>query len=106
MEVRDHDPGDFCRVDAACLHVVEEFAGSGLHLATRAGIEEHKIAAGVYEQRCERDRDKLVRQPSRLQRTLHIVQAGVFYEGRIVWLLPDAVIDGGALECTDLVFVE
>ena len=39
-----------------------QLAGGRLHLAAGAGIEQHDVAAGVDDQRRERDRDELVRQ--------------------------------------------
>ena len=49
---------------------------------------------------------KSVGQPRLCQRRLGVFDRGVLDEGRIVRLAPDAVIDGGDLDRSDLVFVE
>src|SRR5205085_11449514 len=98
--------GDLARVQSRFLHVVEQLAGGRLHLTSRAGIEQHEIASCANHKWRERDRHEFIRQAGGPKSTLYLVLAGVLDERGVVWLLPDAVVDGRAVERADLVLVE
>src|SRR5262245_27750497 len=108
MEVRDKDCLYPARIDSGRTHIVHQLSGGedrlrivGLNLTPASRVAERQLIVDLDHQGRNWNRNEVGAQMRACQGLLGLFDGGVAKVGWIVGLLPDAVVQNGALHRSD-----